>query len=80
MVTPGAGYVGPVSAVLIGLVAGALSYWTIIKKGKFGYDDSLDVVGIHGVAGVFGMVMLVVGIRPRRLECQLQDLVKSAAP
>jgi ammonium transporter, Amt family len=57
MVTPGAGYIGPFSAVLIGLVAGSLSYWTIIKKGKFGYDDSLDVVGIHGVAGVFGMLM-----------------------
>ncbi|CAI4031288.1 ammonia/ammonium transporter [Nitrospira tepida] len=57
MVTPGAGYVGPVSALLIGGVAGALSYWAIMKKGKLGYDDALDVVGIHGVAGVFGMVM-----------------------
>jgi Amt family ammonium transporter len=57
MVTPGAGYVSPFSAVLIGLVAGFLSYWTIIKKGKFGYDDSLDVVGIHGVAGIFGMLL-----------------------
>jgi Amt family ammonium transporter len=57
MVTPGAGYVSPFSAVVIGLVAGSLSYWTIIKKGKFGYDDSLDVVGIHGVAGIFGMLL-----------------------
>ena len=57
MVTPGAGYVGPVSALVIGMLAGALSYWVIMSKGKFGYDDSLDVVGIHGVAGVFGMVM-----------------------
>jgi Amt family ammonium transporter len=57
MVTPGAGYVAPFSAVLMGLVAGSLSYWAIMKKGKFGYDDSLDVVGIHGVAGVGGMVL-----------------------
>jgi Amt family ammonium transporter len=57
MVTPGAGYVSPFSALVIGLIAGSLSYWTIIKKGKFGYDDSLDVVGIHGVAGVFGMLL-----------------------
>jgi Amt family ammonium transporter len=57
MVTPGAGYVGPVSALVIGMLAGSLSYWVIMSKGKFGYDDSLDVVGIHGVAGVFGMVM-----------------------
>ncbi len=57
MVTPGAGYVSPFSALVIGLIAGSMSYWTIIKKGKFGYDDSLDVVGIHGVAGVFGMLL-----------------------
>ncbi len=57
MVTPGAGYVGPVSALVIGGLAGVLSYWAIMKKGKLGYDDALDVVGIHGVAGVFGMVM-----------------------
>ncbi|HSE58483.1 MAG TPA: ammonia channel protein, partial [Nitrospiraceae bacterium] len=57
MVTPGAGYVGPISALVIGGVAGALSYWAIMKKGKLGYDDALDVVGIHGVAGVFGMVL-----------------------
>ncbi len=57
MVTPGAGYVSLFSAVLIGLVAGSLSYWAIIKKGKFGYDDSLDVVGIHAVAGIAGMLL-----------------------
>lgn len=57
IVTPGAGYVGPFSAVVIGLAGGSLSYWAIISKGKLGYDDSLDVVGIHGVAGVVGMLM-----------------------
>ncbi len=55
-VTPGAGYIGPFAAVLIGLVAGALSYVAIVGKGKFGYDDSLDVVGIHGVGGVLGIL------------------------
>lgn len=55
-VTPGAGYVGPLSALLIGLVAGGLSYLAIMWKGKFGYDDSLDVVGIHGVGGVLGVL------------------------
>lgn len=57
MVTPGAGYVGPLAAFVMGLIAGSLSYLVIIKKGKFGYDDSLDVVGIHGVAGVAGMTL-----------------------
>ncbi|MFM8551268.1 MAG: ammonium transporter, partial [Nitrospiraceae bacterium] len=55
-VTPGAGYVGPFSALVIGLVAGGLSYLAIMWKGKFGYDDSLDVVGIHGVGGVAGVL------------------------
>jgi Amt family ammonium transporter len=55
-VTPGAGYVGPFSAMLIGLAAGGLSYAAIMKKGAFGYDDSLDVVGIHGVGGIFGIL------------------------
>lgn len=57
MVTPAAGYVGPLSAALIGLVAGLLSYWAILRKEKFGFDDSLDVVGIHGVGGVAGMLL-----------------------
>lgn len=55
-VTAGAGYIGPFSALLIGLVAGGLCYAAIIWKAKFGYDDSLDVVGIHGVGGVVGML------------------------
>lgn len=57
MVTPGAGYVGPFSALLMGLAAGGLSYLAIMKKGRFGYDDSLDVVGIHGVCGVAGILL-----------------------
>jgi len=59
-VTPGAGYVGPFSAVLIGFLAGSLSYLAITWKGKLGYDDSLDVVGIHGVGGTLGI--LAVGL------------------
>jgi Amt family ammonium transporter len=55
-VTPAAGYVGPFSALMIGFVAGILSYFAIVWKGKFGYDDSLDVVGIHGVGGVVGVL------------------------
>lgn len=55
-VTPGAGYIGPFSAVLIGAIAGVLCYAAIVWKGQFGYDDALDVVGIHGVGGVFGVL------------------------
>jgi Amt family ammonium transporter len=57
MVTPGAGYVEPLSAFFMGLTAGILSYVAIMKKARFGYDDSLDVVGIHGVAGIGGILL-----------------------
>jgi len=57
MVTPGAGFVSPFSALFMGMAAGGLSYVAIMKKGALGYDDSLDVVGIHGVAGVGGILM-----------------------
>ena len=55
-VTPAAGFVGPLSAALIGLMAGAGCYLGILAKNRFRYDDSLDVVGIHGVGGVIGLV------------------------
>lgn len=57
MVTPGAGYVSPLSALVMGLAAGSLSYLAIMTKGRWGYDDSLDVVGIHGVSGVVGILL-----------------------
>jgi Amt family ammonium transporter len=53
-ITPASGFVGPVSAILIGLAAGVLCYFAINLKNKFGYDDSLDVVGVHGVGGTWG--------------------------
>ena len=53
-ITPGCGFVGPVSAIIIGLVAGVLCYMAVIAKVKIGYDDSLDVVGVHGVGGLWG--------------------------
>ncbi len=55
-VTPGAGFVGPLSAIIIGAFAGILCYFAVVWKGRMGYDDSLDVVGIHGVGGVFGIL------------------------
>jgi Amt family ammonium transporter len=53
-ITPGAGFVSPVSAMIMGGVAGILCYAAVVAKGKLGYDDSLDVVGIHGVGGLWG--------------------------
>jgi Amt family ammonium transporter len=53
-ITPASGYVGPVPAIAIGLVAGLLCYKAVNFKARLGYDDSLDVVGVHGVGGTWG--------------------------
>ena len=53
-ITPAAGFVGPLSALVIGFAGGIICFYGIHLKSKFGYDDSLDVVGIHGLGGVWG--------------------------
>ncbi len=53
-ITPACGFVGLTAALIIGIVAGVLCYFAIVIKTKLGYDDSLDVVGIHGVGGAWG--------------------------
>jgi ammonium transporter, Amt family len=53
-ITPASGYVGPLSSIVIGAVAGALCYTACNLKSRFGYDDSLDVVGVHAVGGTWG--------------------------
>jgi ammonium transporter, Amt family len=55
-ITPGSGYVTPLSALVIGAVAGVLCYSAVMLKSRMGYDDSLDVVGVHGVGGIFGAI------------------------
>jgi ammonium transporter, Amt family len=56
-VTPAAGFIDVGAAILLGLVAGALSFFFIgVVKQKFGYDDTLDVFGVHGVCGFWGMI------------------------
>jgi len=53
-ITPASGYVGPLSAIVIGGVGGILCYNACNLKSRLGYDDSLDVVGVHGVGGTWG--------------------------
>jgi ammonium transporter, Amt family len=57
-ITPAAGFVGPMPALLIGLIAGLCCYWMVTKvKGMFGYDDSLDAFGVHGAGGTIGALL-----------------------
>jgi Amt family ammonium transporter len=53
-ITPASGFVGPISAIVIGALAGLFCYGGVMLKSKLGYDDSLDVVGIHGIGGTWG--------------------------
>jgi len=53
-ITPACGFVGPLPAIGIGGVAGLLCYWGVSLKSIFGLDDALDVVGIHGLGGIWG--------------------------
>jgi Amt family ammonium transporter len=55
-ITPASGYVEPMEALAIGLVAGGLCYLAVQFRAKIGMDDSLDVIGVHGVGGLWGAV------------------------
>lgn len=57
-ITPAAGFVTPMAAMAIGLVAGVVCAMAVRLKFRLRYDDSLDVLGVHGVGGIIGMVML----------------------
>ncbi|MFH0803299.1 MAG: ammonium transporter [bacterium] len=57
-ITPAAGYVSVQVAVLIGIVSGVVCYGAITLKNKLGWDDALDVWGVHGVGGILGVIML----------------------
>jgi|ERR1035437_224920 Amt family ammonium transporter len=87
-ITPAAGFVTPVAAIPIGLIAGIICYTAVELKGKFGYDDSLDVFGVHGVGGMTGALLtgifasigsagLLLG-NSSQLVTQLEGIVASA--
>jgi Amt family ammonium transporter len=59
-VTPASGFIGPMAALAIGAVISIISYFAIMMKGRFGYDDSLDVFAVHGMGGIWGV--LAVGL------------------
>ncbi len=57
-ITPGAGFVSPMAALIIGFISGLVCYFSVaIVKAKFGYDDSLDAFGVHGVGGTLGAIL-----------------------
>jgi Amt family ammonium transporter len=57
-ITPCAGFVGPMASIAIGFIAGGICFFAVSVKFKFGYDDALDVVGVHLVGGLVGSLLL----------------------
>jgi Amt family ammonium transporter len=87
-ITPAAGFVAPVWALVIGLVGGLVCYTAVVLKSRIGYDDSLDAFGVHGVGGTFGALAtglfatingagLIAGA-PKQLTVQLIATVATA--
>ncbi|HAM53770.1 MAG TPA: ammonia channel protein [Nitrospiraceae bacterium] len=64
-ITPASGFVGPMSALAIGLLAGAFCYLALNIKSRLGYDDSLDAFGVHGIGGIIGT--LATGLLAQKL-------------
>jgi Amt family ammonium transporter len=77
-ITPAAGYVTPMGALIIGLLVPLFCYGAILLKGKLGYDDSLDVFGVHGVGGAFGA--LAVGFLATSAMTQLAGVTDPEMP
>ena len=81
-ITPASGFVAPWHGVVIGIVAGGICYWGCVKlKQKLGYDDSLDVFGVHGIGGATGTILAgvfavaAIGEKPGLLEGNSAQLV-----
>ncbi|MBI1398172.1 MAG: ammonium transporter [Betaproteobacteria bacterium] len=56
-ITPACGFVGPMGAILLGVIAAVICFWAVTSlKAMFGYDDSLDVFGVHGIGGIIGAI------------------------
>ena len=65
-ITPACAVVGPLGAIVLGIIASIIAYWAVTSlKIALGYDDSLDVFGIHGVAGIVGALGLAILMSPQ---------------
>jgi ammonium transporter, Amt family len=79
-ITPAAGFVGPMGAIAIGLIAGVLCLWGVSGlKRMLGADDSLDVFGVHGVGGIIGAILTGVFADPALGGSGIWDYVANAA-
>jgi Amt family ammonium transporter len=67
-ITPACGWVGPTAAIIIGALAGIVCLWAVVfLKARLGYDDALDVFGVHGVGGILGALLTGIFVNPNLL-------------
>ena len=79
-ITPACGYVGPMGAIVLGLIAGVLCLWAVVwLKHKLGYDDSLDVFGVHCIGGILGALGTGIFAAPSLGGQGIYDYIKDAA-
>ena len=79
-ITPACGFVGPMGAIVIGLIVGVLCLWSVVwLKSKLGYDDTLDVFGVHCIGGIFGALATGIFAAPSLGGQGLYDYIKDAA-
>jgi ammonium transporter, Amt family len=79
-ITPACGFVGPMGSLIIGLLAGAICLWACASlKHKLGYDDSLDVFGVHCIGGILGALLTGVFVSPALGGTGVYDYVANAA-
>jgi len=74
-ITPAAGFVGPMASIAIGAVAGILCYMAVNLKSILRYDDSLDVVGVHGVGGTWGAIATGIFAATASLSAQFISVI-----
>jgi Amt family ammonium transporter len=78
-ITPACGFVGPVGAIVIGLLVSPVCYFFVAKvKNMFGYDDALDVFGVHAVGGIFGAIVTGIFVSPALGGTGVYDYVANA--
>jgi Amt family ammonium transporter len=78
-ITPACGWAGPMGAIVLGLLAGGVCFWSVTKlKNILGYDDSLDVFGVHGVGGIIGALGTAVVASPALGGTGVWDYVSNA--
>ncbi len=78
-ITPACGWAGPMGSIFLGLVVGAICFWSVSSmKTMFGYDDSLDAFGVHGVGGIIGALGTAVVASPALGGTGVWDYVSNA--